>query len=79
MFSGRFFREILLELQEPFGEVSQSFSMENIWEEEGERGWKGGRGCGGGEEAEEKLKSAIRKNKFCDHIVFLQKPVFGEM
>lgn len=30
-------------------------------------------------EAEEKLKSAIRKNEFCDHIVFLQKPVFGEM
>ncbi len=31
----------------------------------------------GGEE--EKLKSAYGKNEFCDHIVFLQKPVFGEM
>ena len=48
VFSGRFFREIFLEIQEPFGEVSQAVSMEKIWEEERERGWKGGRGCGGG-------------------------------
>ena len=44
------------------------------WEEGGERGWKGGRGCG---EGEEKLKSAIRKNKFCDHIVFFENHVWG--
>lgn len=76
MFSRRFFGEIFLEFQEPFGEVSQAVFMEKIWEEERERGWEGGEDVGAGEE---KLKSAIRKNKFCDHIVFLQKPVFGEM
>ncbi len=40
--------------------------------EMGEGMWERGGG-------EEKLKSAYGKNKFCDHIVFLQKPVFGEM
>lgn len=35
MFSGRFFRVVLLELQELFGEDAQPFSMEKIWEEEG--------------------------------------------
>ena len=50
---------------------------------EGEEGGNGGEemgeGGGGGEEGEEKIKSADGKNEFCDHIVFLQKPVFGEM
>ena len=42
MFSGRFFREIFLGLQKPFGEVSQSGFVEKIWEEEGKEGGKGG-------------------------------------
>lgn len=62
--SGRFFREIFLEFQETFGEDSQLFPMENIWEEEGKEGGNGGEEVG---EGEEKLKSAYRKNEFCDH------------
>lgn len=48
MFFERFFRENFLGVQEAFGEVSQSFSVEKIWEEEGKRGWKGGEDVGGG-------------------------------
>ncbi len=41
---------------EAFGEVSQPNSMEKIWEEEGGRGWKWGRGCDRmGEEGEQKM------------------------
>lgn len=58
MFSGRFFREILLEFQGSFGEVSQSFSGRKF----GKRRGKEGRGCGGGG----KLKSADGKNEVCD-------------
>ena len=46
---------------------------------EGEEGGNGGDEVGEGEEGEEKIKSAYGKNEVCDHIVFLQKPVFGEM
>lgn len=42
--AGSLFREIFLGFQEPFGEVSQTASIEKIWEDEGKREWKGGRG-----------------------------------
>lgn len=53
MSSGRLFREILLGVQEAFGEVFQPFSMEKIEKRRG----KGGRGCGGGG----KIKICIRE------------------
>ena len=45
MFSGRVFREILLGLQKPFGEVSQAVSVEKFGKWRGKEGGKGGRGC----------------------------------
>ena len=74
-FSGRFFWN--------FRSHSERFPKLFLWKKFGKR--RGKEGGKGGEDVvewgkgEEKLKSAIRKNEFCDHIVFLQKPVFGEM
>lgn len=42
-------------------------------------GWFLGWDVRGGGEVEDKLKSAVGKNKFCNDIVFLPKPVLGEV
>ncbi len=48
MLSGRLFREIFLEIQEGFGEVSQLFSMEKNGKRGGKEGGKGGEDVGRG-------------------------------
>ena len=50
VFSGRSFRENLLRLQEPFGEISQAVSIEKFGKRRGEEGGKGERMWGRGRE-----------------------------